>query len=164
MNPYVILVAVLAVGIASTASYFKGQSDGEAAVHAEWDAERIKQQEAHAKALQESIEKQQALQADADQIRQEKDRETRELAARNTVLANSLRNRPERPAAPASAVPSAAGAGPSGCTGKELYRQDGEFLVGLAREADDLRIALKQCYAQYDAVRLKLTAGATAGK
>lgn len=164
MNPYVILVAVLAVGIASTASYFKGEKDGAAQVHAEWDAERIKQQEAHAKALQESIEKQQALQADADQIRQEKDRETRELAARNTVLANSLRNRPERPAAVAGAVPSAASAGPSGCTGKELYRSDSEFLVGLAREADDLRIALKQCYAQYETVRTKLGGGAAAGK
>jgi len=164
MNPWLILAAVLAVGAAGGAGYYKGHGDGKATVQAEWDAERIKQQEAHAKALRESIEKQQALQADADQIRQEKDRETRELAARNTVLANSLRNRPERPATPSGTMPSPASAGPSGCTGKELYRSDGEFLVGLAREADDLRIALKQCYAQYEAVRVKLGGGATAGK
>jgi hypothetical protein len=37
-------------------------------------------------------------------------------------------------------------------------------VVGLAREADEVLIALKQCYAQYDAVRLKLGGGATAGK
>jgi len=164
MNPWLILGAVLAVAAAGGAGYYKGNEDGKMTIQAQWDAERIKQQEAHAKALRETIEKQQALQADADQIRQEKDRETRELAARNTVLANSLRNRPERPSAPAGSVPSAASAGSSGCTGKELYRSDSEFLVGLAREADDLRIALKQCYAQYEAVRLKLGGGATAGK
>jgi hypothetical protein len=164
MNPWLILAAVLAVGAAGGAGYYKGNGDGKRVVQAEWDAERIKQQEAHAKALQEYIEKQQAIQADADQIRQEKDRETRELAARNTVLANSLRNRPERPSTPAGSVPSTASTGPSGCTGKELYRSDSEFLVGLARDADDLRIALKQCYAQYEAVRLKLGGGAAAGK
>ena len=164
MNPYFLAGAVIAVVVAGGAGYVKGTSHGKMVVQAEWDAERIKQQEAHAKALRESIEKQQALQADADQIRQEKDRETRELAARNTVLANSLRNRPERPTAPSGTVPSPASAGPSGCTGKELYRSDSEFLVGLAREADDLRIALKQCYAQYETIRLKLGGGATAGK
>ena len=164
MNPWLILAAVLAVGAAGGAGYYKGHGDGKATVQAEWDAERIKQQEAHAKAVQESIEKQQALQADADQLRQEKDRETRDLLARNAALNNSLRNRPQRPVVQAGAVPSAAGAGSGGCTPGELYREDSEVVVGLAREADEIRLALKQCYAQYEAVRLKLSAGATAGK
>lgn len=152
MNPYLILAGVLAVVLAASGGYFKGQSDGEAAVHAEWDAERLKQHEAHAKALQEAVERQQQLQMGADKLRQEKDRETRDLVARNTALANSLRNRPERPTQ-AGAVSSPSGAGSSACTARELYREDSEVVVGIAREADEIRIALKQCYAQYNEVR-----------
>jgi hypothetical protein len=164
MSPYFLAGAVIAVVVAGGAGYVKGTSHGKMVVQAEWDAERIKQQEAHAKAVQESIEKQQALQADADQLRQEKDRETRDLLARNAALNNSLRNRPQRPVVQTGAVPGAAGAGSGGCTPGELYREDSEVVVGLAREADEIRFALKQCYAQYEAVRLKLSAGATAGK
>ena len=164
MNPWLILAAVLAVGAAGGAGYVKGRGDGQAKVQAAWDAERIQQQEAHNQALRESIEKQQALQLGADQLRQEANREKRELAARNTALTNSLRNRPERPTTEVGAVRNAAGAGSGGCTPRELYRQDSEVVVGLAREADEVLIALKQCYAQYDAVRLKLGGGATAGK
>jgi len=164
VNPWLILAAVLAVGAAGGAGYVKGRGDGQAKVQSAWDAERIQQQEAHNQALRESIEKQQALQLGADQLRQEADREKRELAARNTALTNSLRNRPERPTTEVGAVRNAAGAGSGGCTPRELYRQDSEVVVGLAREADEVLIALKQCYAQYDAVRLKLGGGATAGK
>jgi uncharacterized membrane protein len=163
VNPWLILAAVLAVGAAGGAGYVKGRGDGQAKVQAAWDAERIQQQEAHNQALRESIEKQQALQLGADQLRQEADREKRELAARNTALTNSLRDRPERPTE-IGAMRNAAGAGSGGCTPRELYRQDSEVVVGLAREADEVLIALKQCYAQYDAVRLKLGGGATAGK
>ena len=152
MNPYLILAGVLAVVLAASGGYFKGQSDGEAAVHAEWDAERLKQHEAHAKALQEAVERQQQLQMGADKLRQEKDRETRDLVARNTALANSLRNRPERPTQ-AGAVSNPASTGSSACTARELYREDSEVVVRIAREADEIRVALKQCYAQYDQVR-----------
>ncbi len=164
MNPYFLAGAVIAVVVAGGAGYVKGTSHGKMVVQAEWDAERIRQQEAHAKAVQEAIEKQQAIQADADQLRQEKDRETRDLLARNAALANSLRNRPQRPVVQAGAVPGAAGTGSGGCTPGELYREDSEVVVGFAREADEIRLALKQCYAQYEAVRLKLGGGATAGK
>ena len=97
-------------------------------------------------------EKEQAMQLAADNIRKEKDREIRDLNARATALTNSLRDRSERPAE-GSAVSSTTGIGQSGCTGKELYREDGAILVGIAREADELRIALKQCYAQYETLR-----------
>jgi hypothetical protein len=89
----------------------------------------------------------------ADKLRQEKDREIRDITARNTALANSLRDRQSRPAPNTSTMPSTASAGQSACTGKDLYREDSEFLVRVAREADELRAALKQCYAQYDAAR-----------
>ena len=154
MNPWLILAAALAIGSAAGTGYYKGREAGQAKVQAAWDAERLQQQEAHNKALRESIEKQQALQLGADQLRQEKDREIRDITARNTALANSLRDRQSRPAQ-TSTVPSATSVGQNSCTGKELYREDGEFLVRLSREADELAAALNQCYKQYNAARQK---------
>jgi hypothetical protein len=153
MNPYLIIGVIIAIGAAAGGGYYKGNTDGRMAIQSQWDAERIKQQEAYARALQEAAERQQALQVGADKLRQEKDRETRELAARNTALTNSLRDRPERPTAQSGTLSGASGAGPSGCTPRELYRQDSEMVVRLAGEADEIRIALKQCYAQYEALR-----------
>ena len=157
MNPWLILAGVLAVGAAGGAGYYKGNGDGRAEVQAQWDAERIQQQQAHNKALQESIEKQQALQLGADQLRQEADREKRELAARNTALTNSLRERPNRPATEAGSVSGAASIGQTaaGCTGAGLSREDASFLAGEATRADELRITLKQCLAQYETLRSK---------
>jgi hypothetical protein len=148
-----ILAAVAAVGVAAAGGYYQGSQDGKAEVQQAWDKEKAAQYAQYAKAMEESVEKQQQLQMGADRLRQEEDREIRDVTARNTALANSLRDRQSRPATPAGAVPSAAGVGPGACTGKELYREDGEFLVRVAREADELRAALKQCYAQYDAAR-----------
>ena len=153
MNPWLILGAVLAVGAAAVGGYHTGKDSGMAEVQQAWDKEKTAQYAQYAKAMEESVEIQQQLQMGADKLRQEKDREIRDITARNTALANSLRDRQSRPAANTSAVPSAAGVGPSACTGKELYREDGAILVGIAREADELRIALKQCYAQYETLR-----------
>ena len=152
MNPWLILSAVLAIGAAATGGYYVGKDDGKAEIQQAWDKEKAAQYAQYAKAMEESIEKQQQLQMGADRLRQEKDREIRDVTARNTALANSLRERQTRPAQ-TSSVSSTASVGSSACTGKELYREEGEFLVRLAREADELRVALKQCYAQYEAAR-----------
>jgi hypothetical protein len=152
MNPWLILGAVLAIGAAATGGYYVGKDDGKAEIQQAWDKEKAAQYAQYAKAMEESVEKQQQLQMGADRLRQEKDREIRDVTARNTALANSLRDRQTRPAQ-TSSVSSTASVGSSACTGKELYREDGEFLVRFAREADELRVALKQCYAQYEAAR-----------
>jgi hypothetical protein len=152
MNPWLILGAVLAIGAAATGGYYVGKDDGKAEIQQAWDKEKATQYAQYAKAMEESVEKQQQLQMGADRLRQEKDREIRDVTARNTALANSLRDRQTRPAQ-TSSVSSTASVGSSACTGKELYREDGEFLVRFAREADELRVALKQCYAQYEAAR-----------
>ena len=151
MNPYLVLVGVAAFSVFGGLSYYKGYEGGQEAVQQAWDKEKAETAAAYNKALQEAVERQQQLQMGADKLRQEKTRETRDLLARNTALANSLRDRQTRPAS--GAVPSASSAGSSACTGKELYREDSEFLVRLGREGDELRIALKQCYAQYNQVR-----------
>jgi hypothetical protein len=153
MNPWLILGFVLAVAAAGGAGMYQGREFGMASVQQKWDRERAAQEAEYAMAQEEARAKEQALQANADAIRQEKDREIRNLNARATALSNSLRDRPERPTTQASTVPSAPSTGPSGCTPRELYRQDSEVVVGLAREADEIRLALKQCYAQYEALR-----------
>ena len=152
MNPWLILGFVLAVAAAGGAGMYQGREFGMASVQQKWDRERAAQEAEYAMAQEEARAKEQALQANADAIRQEKDREIRNLNARATALTNSLRNRPERPSTETSAVSGSTNTGQSGCTPRELYRQDSEVVVGLAREADEIRIALKQCYAQYESL------------
>ncbi len=152
MNPYFIAGSVIAVALAYGAGHWQGDEAGQAKVQQKWDHEKADMLAKHAEEVEKAREKEQNWQRAADNIRQDKDREIKNLNARATALANSLRDRPSRPAE-GSAVPSSAGAGQGGCTGKELYREDGEFLVRLAREADELRAALKQCYKQYESVK-----------
>lgn len=147
-----IVGVLLAVSGAYGAGHWRGDSAGQAYVRQLWDQEKAKQMAEYAENMRLAREKEQALQQGADKLREEKDREIRNVNARAAALANSLRDRPERPAE-GSAVSSTTGIGQSGCTGKELYREDGAILVGIAREADELRIALKQCYAQYETLR-----------
>lgn len=152
MNPYFIAGSVIAVVLAYAAGHWQGDEAGQAKVQQKWDHEKADLMANYASEVEKAREKEQNWQQAADNIRQEKDRELKKVADTNRVLLNSLRNRPSRPAE-GSAVPSTPGVGQGGCTGKELYREDGEFLVRLAREADELRSALKQCYKQYESVR-----------
>ena len=155
MNPWLILGFVLAVAAAGGAGLYQGHELGMAEVQQKWDKERAAQEAEYAAAQAAAREKEQALQAGADQLRQEKDREIRNLNARATALSNSLRDRQERPTAEASAVSSATTNGPvaTGCTGEKLYRPDGEFLAREAARGDELRILLKQCRDQYETLR-----------
>lgn len=152
MNPWLILAAVVAIGVAAGGGYYQGNSAGKAEVQQRWDKEKAEQYAEYAKGQEAARAREQEMQAAADKLRKEKDAQINNINARATALSNSLRDRQTRPAQ-TGAVSSAPGVGPSACTGKELYREDGEFLVRIAREADELRIALKQCYNQYDAVR-----------
>ena len=151
-NPWVLLSFVVTVCVAAGGGYHSGKASGMAEVQQKWDKEKAEQYAEYAKGQEQARKKEQELQGAADRLRKEKDAEIRNINARATALANSLRDRQTRPAQ-TGPVPSAASVGQSACTGKELYREDGEFLVGIAREADELRSALKQCYAQYEQMR-----------
>lgn len=154
MNPWIIVGFVVALSVATITGYMKGDSAGRAVIQQQWDQERAQQAQEHAKAQAAAREKEQQLQTQADQIREEKEREILDLAARNAALANSLRDRPKRPAPAPSGVSqtTVADSTPASCTGSGLSREDAEFLAGEAARADQLRIALKQCVAQYQAV------------
>lgn len=156
MNPWVIVGFVVALGVATATGYMKGDSAGRAYVQQQWDREKADQLMAYAKEQEAARKKEQALQAQADHLRQEKDLEIRNINARATALANSLRDRPDR-AAQVGGVSATAGPGSTAarCTGAELSRPDAEFLAREAARADELRAALKQCLTQYEALRAK---------
>ena len=152
MNPYFIAGSVVAVVLVYGVGHWQGDDAGQAKVNAQWDKERAEQMAAFAEAQRQAREKEQALQQGAENLRLEKEREIKNINARATALANSLRERPDRPAAQGGAVPSASGAC-SGATGAQLARGDGEFLAGYAADAARLQASLTQCVKQYEALR-----------
>jgi hypothetical protein len=151
MNPYVIIGVVFAIGAAGAGGLYQGHKLGKAEVQQAWDKEKAAQYAEYAKGQEEARRREQELQANADQLRREKDAEIRNINARATALSNSLQHRQSR--SEADSLSSTASARPSGCTARELFREDAEVAVRLAREADELRAALTQCYAQYEALR-----------
>jgi hypothetical protein len=155
MNPWLILGFVLAVAAAGGAGLYQGRELGMAEVQQKWDRERAAQEAEYAAAQAAAREKEQELQASADLLRKDKDREIRDLNARDTAIANSLRDRPERPTTQASTVSGTASAGcaPTVCTGAGLSREDALFLTGEAARGAEAVALLKQCRAQYEAIR-----------
>jgi len=153
MNPWLILGVVLAVGAAAGGGYYKGNSAGKSEVQQQWDKEKAEQYAEYAKAMEESVEKQQQLQMGADKLRREKDAQIKDINARATALANSLRDRPERPSqnGTVSDTPRSC----AGASGAELAKGDGEFLAGYSADAARLQAALDQCVKQYNAARQK---------
>lgn len=156
MNPYFIAGSVLAVVFAYGAGHWQGDEAGQAKVQAQWDKEKAKLAEEYAANVALMREKEQVMQGNADKLREDKNRELREANARNTALLNSLQHRSNRPESSGVSTTSSNGGTSSGCTGAELYRTDSEFLAREAARADELRLSLKQCYAQYEAARKEL--------
>ena len=152
MNPYFIAGSVVAVVLAYGVGHWQGDDAGQAKVNAQWDKERAEQMAAFAEAQRQAREKEQALQQGADNLRMEKEREIKNINARATALANSLRERPDRPSAESGAVSGSACAC-SGASGAQLARGDGEFLARYSADAARLSIELDKCVKQYEAVR-----------
>jgi hypothetical protein len=151
MNPWFISGSLIAIILAAGAGYFQGSEHGQASVQAMWDKEKAAQYAEYAKAQEEARKKEQELQANADQLRQEKDREIRNLNARAAALNNSLQHRPTRTSEAGSLSDPSKSC--SGASGKELARGDAEFLVWYATEAARLQADLNQCVRQYEALR-----------
>ncbi len=130
-----------------------GRAAGRAEIQAQWDRQRIKDATATVQAHLQARAREQALQSTADKIRQEKIREIADLNRRHAAaLVDSLRHRSSRPADYLPATAQAAQPGPAaGCGADQLYRQDAAVALGIARDADLVRIALRQCHSQYQA-------------
>ncbi len=152
MNPLTMAAGgVLIAAAAGLAGYGKGYFAGSSSVQQKWDKEKAAQMAEYAAAQQAAREQEQKLQANADNLRKEKDREIRDLNARSIALSNSLRDRQSR--SEAGGMSKDAGSGSSQCDGSKLSREDAEFLVGEANAADQIRLALNQCIAQYKAAK-----------
>lgn len=134
-----VLPWVIANLVALVFAVYQGYEYGRQNVQAAWDTEK-------SAIVTAQREKESLLQANMDKLRTEKNRETAKLQRTVAALTLSLRNRPERPAVPAS---SSAGYGATGCTGATLYRSDSEFLIRLSERADKLRLAMIQCQDAY---------------
>jgi sRNA-binding protein len=134
----IVVTLVLAL-FSLLAGYGYGVKDGAQHVQAKWDAEK-------AALVTSQRTKEAELQANMDKLRTEKNRETAKLQRTVAALTDSLRDRPERPAVPAS---TSAGDAGRGCTGAELYREDAELVVAESERAEIIRITLKKCQDAY---------------
>jgi hypothetical protein len=138
--------SLLVVALIYNAGYSRGHNLAElthkevlaklAQKHAEETADALHKQAMVAKALAEK----------SQGILKEKNRELNHVVRSRDALALQLRERRSREDQARSATDSAgSNAGQPGgvCTGRELSREDAEFLVGEAAKADALRGALK---------------------
>ncbi len=136
--------AVAALVVALAASHWKAYHLGANIVQAEWDT-------AQASADESARDKEQAMQAAADQLRKtQNDKLTqirRDLDAARAAI-RLLHSTPR----PSDYAPPAPGTG-SQCSGASLYAEDADFLIGESARADELRAALERCEAQYNAAR-----------
>jgi hypothetical protein len=90
------------------------------------------------------------LQAAADKTNKEKDHEINRLRREHAVVVERLLKRPQRPASAANVPAPASDAAPAnGCTGAQLYREDGLFSRGEATRAELIRVELMACYVKY---------------
>lgn len=147
--------AAVLVAVCLAASHWKAYKLGGSEARAILAQEREALAKQSARVVDATLIKQTQLQAQADQVRRNKDAQITRLNTDLAAALDGLRNRPDRPGA--GDLPAAPGSGAAaGCTGAELYRPDAAFLTRLAGEADRLRIDLGQCQAAYDSARKAL--------
>jgi hypothetical protein len=152
MNPWFIAGAVIAVAVAGAGGYAKGTAHGKAEVQAQWDQEKAKLALEYAAAQAAAREKEQALQAQADQLREDANARIKDIDSRANKLVDSLRQRPDRNSTQTSAV-SGTTCPSGGASGKDLASGDAVFLARYAADAARLEAALDTCVKQYEAVR-----------
>lgn len=118
------------------------------------DARReIAEWKAYAAALQRVAGFNKALQKDADDERNRHAKDKARIVAERDDALRKLRDRPARPAN----LPGGAGSGTgNSCTGRELYREDAEFLVREAAAADVLRAERDTCRARFESYQRRI--------
>jgi hypothetical protein len=88
--------------------------------------------------------KEHQYQSNADQIRKDKDAQIKVINNQLVDAVSELRKRPSRTTETSNG---------KGCNGASLYAEDSEFLVREAARADEIRVALKACYNQYESLK-----------
>ena len=154
LNPWVILAFVLTLLGAYEGGHYTGKNQGRAEVQQKWDKEKAEQYAEYAKGQEAARNKEREMQSDADRLRREKDAEIRNINARALALANSLRDRPDRPAQTGGMPDPARSC--SGASGAELASRDAIFLAGYSASAAKLQADYDQCVKQYADAKKKL--------
>jgi hypothetical protein len=88
--------------------------------------------------------KEHQYQADADQIRKDKDAQIKVINNQLVDAVSELRKRPSR------TTETSVG---QSCNGTRLFAEDAEFLVREAARADEMRVSLAACYKQYESIK-----------
>lgn len=127
-------------------------------VRTEWAAERLETAKQTLRLIETNTRKSFDLQAAADKERKALNAKLHSVDLELAESLQRLRNRPERPAASNTNVPTntnPGGPGPEGgsCTGAGLYGGDGRFLAGFAADAKRLQAALRTCRAEQRAAQ-----------
>ena len=159
MKLWIVAAMGAAICVAGSAmyGYNKGKQSGMSQIKSEWALESAAIAAAQAEETMKARQREQALQAAANRIKQEKTREAIKLANDYAIVVDSLHDRPERPGPGSVSEGADAGTGSAaGCTGAQLYKSDAAVLARLARDADQLRLALKACVAHVGEVERQL--------
>jgi hypothetical protein len=147
---FLIGIALLALFLV----YEMGHTDGKREVQARWDVERIEQARQRADALRKARLREMDLQMTIDRLRGDHHETVARITAERDTALRELRRRPERPAGYVPTAAQAAGSESApACSGTQLWRDDAEFLVRLAADADIVRASLNECRAAYDEAR-----------
>jgi hypothetical protein len=146
LNPRLWIALAIAALISGSGWWVYGQ--GAASVQAKWTAAELVRAEQSAKIAADTAATTQNLQTAVNVITKVKDAQITKLNISLAAALDGLRNRPERP--DPGVVPQDTSAA-TGCYPAQLYRSDSAVALKLAGEADQLRIDLAQCQAQYNA-------------
>lgn len=122
--------------------YGWGHHRGYAELKADWDAQTVRQQKDYETRLRDYGELVEQLRVQEYERQETYEQRISTVGSQRDAAFASLRDRPERPAVPASG---GAAEACKGATGRELSRPDAALLVGLAARADELRAALERC-------------------
>lgn len=86
-------------------------------------------------------------QESTNQINGEKNAKIKALNSDLNAALDGLRQRPSR------ASQTSDGKAPPGCNGSQLYAEDASILIREAARADEIKVSLLACYAQYEAIQ-----------
>lgn len=136
--------SVLGVNFWSARLVDRGDSAGYARARAETVAATLVASEA-------ARDRERKLQTANDLANKEINNEITRLRREHAAAIERLLNRPQRPVSTRDVSPLASNGPPaSGCTGAQLYREDGLFSRGEAARAETIRLALMACYGSYE--------------
>ena len=158
LNPRVGLALALAVAwpLSLWQASNRGETAGKAFVQQQWDAANITRAQATLRLVDAAHATSQALQDKASEQRKATNDQITRINRAHALALERLRDRPERPAdTGVGSVSEVATVGEhaTGCTGAGLFKSDSAVLIGIGRDADELRINLKACYAAYENAR-----------